>query len=176
MLRLPRSLCSTRILSRKSSQLSEEAAFVEVKSGKQQGLKIRKDFRNRNPRNLEKMNIAHRDLGWGAGPANNQGRLLFIWVPLFCFARAFHDRWNDQKLWSTWSSDRSDEFARTCVSPYCRINQVAGLLRRESLICLHLFQERSFRRGHLQALQKWNHCLGQLRRDSNKQSDSRQNW
>lgn len=55
---------------------SEEAAFVEVESGKQQGLKIRKDFRNRNPRNLEKMNIAHRDLGWGAGPANNQERFM----------------------------------------------------------------------------------------------------
>ena len=63
----------SRAYAKQIFRTSSEEAFVIVQSGKQQGLKIKKDFRNRNPRNLEMMNIAHRDLGWGAGPANNQG-------------------------------------------------------------------------------------------------------
>ena len=37
-------------------------------TGPNAGLMIKTRIENRNPRNLEMLNIAHRDCGWGAGP------------------------------------------------------------------------------------------------------------
>ena len=41
---------------------------VTVPSGPNAGLKIKCSVNNRNPRNLEMLNIAKRDSGWGVGP------------------------------------------------------------------------------------------------------------
>ena len=42
--------------------------FVTVPAGPNAGLKIKTSVNNRNPRNLEMLNLARRDTGWGAGP------------------------------------------------------------------------------------------------------------
>merc|ERR1712228_134159 len=47
---------------------------VTVESGPNAGYNVRTDFKNRNPRNLEMMNIAHRDHGWAAGAGNRAQR------------------------------------------------------------------------------------------------------
>jgi len=57
------------------SEGSDENCIL-VKSGPNEGYKIRANFKNRNPRNLEMMNIAHRDQGWAAGPGNRTERFL----------------------------------------------------------------------------------------------------
>lgn len=50
--------------------------FVTVASGVNEGYKVRTNLKNRNPRNLEMMNIAHRDMGWAAGPHNTASRFV----------------------------------------------------------------------------------------------------
>ena len=40
------------------------------------GYKVRTNFKSRNPRNLEMLNIAHRDMGWAAGPPNQETRFV----------------------------------------------------------------------------------------------------
>ena len=46
--------------------------YVTVQTGPNAGMKIKTSIQNCNPRNLEMLNIAHRDNGW-------------VWVCLLCF-------------------------------------------------------------------------------------------
>ena len=76
MLRISRN--KSRILSkiRFASDTVENDDFVVVPEGPNKGFQVRTNFKNKNPRNLEMMNIAHRDLGWAAGPHNTRRRFL----------------------------------------------------------------------------------------------------
>ena len=47
---------------------SRRLQSITIPSGPNAGLVIKQEFKNRNPRNLEMLNIAHRDCGWGVGP------------------------------------------------------------------------------------------------------------
>merc|ERR1712226_668717 len=58
------------------SDESFNGEFVEVTDGINKGYKVRTNFKSRNPRNLEMLNIAHRDMGWAAGPPNQETRFV----------------------------------------------------------------------------------------------------
>lgn len=50
-------------------RLSKRLNAIKVPgNGPNAGLMIRTKLNNRNPRNLEMLNLAHRDCGWGVGP------------------------------------------------------------------------------------------------------------
>jgi len=71
--RLLRSFRQVRPL---GSDQSFNGEFVEVTDGINKGYKVRTKFKSRNPRNLEMLNVAHRDMGWAAGPPNQETRFV----------------------------------------------------------------------------------------------------